>query len=193
MNLPSVYSRIVDSPDIVEALSWPFEFEVCDPYLLSSELPVTLSEELVVLAQDDAGGAYSIIEHIEPEDSPVIYVSSEGAAGRVGSGFNEFLEILIAMPYWKDVLKFSDNGNLQEMRKAAQYLEKEILEFESDIDDKRAQLYKALELSPLSDPIQNLYNSVKVGPSIEIKDSDGTSYDGLFNTFKVSDNPSWKG
>jgi hypothetical protein len=192
MSVPSIYKRLAENPAAIDVLGWPFDFEICEPYSLSSDWPISLSEELIVLAEDGSGGAYTLQESIDPEKSSVVFLSSEGQAGKVASDLTELLAIIVALPYWRDLLKFSAGGELEEMRKAVPFLEDEILEDEPEIHSKKELIYKALNLPILEDPVQTLFNSVKSGIAIEIKANDGSSYEGLFNTFSVSDNRSWQ-
>jgi len=192
MNVPSIYKRLTGNSAVVDTLGWPFDFEICEPHLLSNDWPISLSEELVVLAEDGSGGAYCIQEKIDPEESSVIFLSSEGQAGKVAENLTEFLTIMVALPYWRDLLKFSAGGELEEMRKAIPFLNAEILEDEPEILSKKKLISKALNLPTLADPVQTLFNSVKLGTAMEINAVDGSSYEGLFNTFSVNDNRAWK-
>lgn len=192
MNVPSIYKRLTENSSVVDILEWPFDFEICEPHLLSNDWPISLSEELVVLAEDGSGGAYCIQEKIDPEESSVIFLSSEGQAGKVAKDLTEFLTIVVSLPYWRDLLKFSAGGELEEMRKAMPFLNAEILEDEPEIISKNKLISKALNLPTLADPVQTLFNSVKSGTAVEINAADGSSYEGLFNTFSVSDNRSWQ-
>ncbi|MDG9671266.1 hypothetical protein ONV78_26265 [Hahella sp. CR1] len=192
MNVPSIYRCITENPEVVDILGWPFDFEICEPFLLSNNWPILLSKELVVLAEDGTGGAYTILENIEPEKSPVVFLSSEGQAGMVAANLAEFIAVMVALPYWRDLLKFSASGKLSEMYKAVPFLKREELEDEPDIFSKKDVIYQALILPHLADPVQTLFDSVMSGINIEINATDGTPYEGLFNTFSVSDNKSWK-
>jgi len=185
MNIPSIYESLTKNSLVQDILSWPFDFEVCKPYLLSSDWPISLSEELIVLAEDGCGGVFTILENIEADLSPVIFLSSEGQAGKVSENFVEFLSVMVAIPYWRDLLKFSAGGELEEMKKAIPFLEAELLEDEPDILNKKKAVFKELQLRELSEPVQTLFSSVKSGLSIEIKASDGTPYDSLFNTLDL--------
>ncbi|RJG48385.1 hypothetical protein [Motilimonas pumila] len=59
MLVPSTYERIADYPDLIVLLEWPFYFEICKPYLLSKEWPISISKELIDLVEDGSGGAYT--------------------------------------------------------------------------------------------------------------------------------------
>ena len=49
------------------------------------------------------------------DQMPILYVTSEGQAGKVASNLSEWLAIVVAVPYWQDLLKFSGGGDLAEM------------------------------------------------------------------------------
>ena len=192
MNVPSIYKRLAGIPEVVDTLGWPFDFEICEPELLSNDWPILLSEELVIFARDGSGGAYTLLQNIDPEMSPVIFLSSEGQAGKVADNLTEFLAVMVALPYWRDLLKFSADGELEEMRKAIPFLEAEILEDEPEINRKKKLISKSLRLPTITNPLQALFDSVTSGIAVEIKAMDGSPYDGLFNSFSVSDNQLWR-
>ncbi len=192
MNVPSIYKRLAENPDVVDVLGWTFDFEIREPYLLSNDWPILLSEELIVLAEDGSGGAYTILHNVAPDNSSVVFLSSEGQVGQVAEDLTEFLAVMVALPYWRDLLKFSAGGKLEEMRKAVPFLEEETLEDEPEILSKKKLVSKSLKLPTLTDPVQVLFNSVKSGTAVKIKATDGSSYEGLFSTFCVSDNRQWQ-
>lgn len=192
MNSPSSLKQISSNTSIKEILEWPFDLRICEPYLLSSNWPILLSDELVVIAEDGTGGVYTTQENTDPEKSPIILISSEGQAGKVANNLTELFATIIALPYWRDLLKFSAGGKLEEMYKARVFLERDMLEGNPDIEDKKRIVIDALELADMPDPVQVLFNAVTSGTAIEIKANDGTLYESLFNRFSVSDNRMWK-
>ncbi len=191
MKLPSIFSHINNDPHLVKLLGWPFEFEMCKPYLLSKEWPILLSNELIAIAEDGSGGAYTIIEDLDPDNSPVIFVSSEGQAGKVAESIQEFISLLIALPFWRDLLKFSDSGNLEGMNKVAPFLEEDFQEEEANINDYKAYIRESLKLVNLNDPVLYLFNSVKSGTNISIRADDSSLYNELFNSFSLDDYIKW--
>src|SRR5258707_13096569 len=65
----------------------------------------------------------------------VLLATSEGQAGIMAASLQECLELVIAHPYWQDVLRFG-KGDLSEMR---QLLRDRIEEFEGQaLDDNPA-------------------------------------------------------
>lgn len=194
MKLPTIYNKLSEIPELIDIFSWPFDFEKCDPYLLSSNgWPISLSEELIVVAEEGSGGVYTLKQDVnDPDKSPIIFISSEGQAGKVAENLTEFLCIITAMPYWRDLLKFSAGGKLEEMRLAVPFLEKETLDNEPNINETQELITANLNLPILNSPIEKLHSAVVSGIEMEIKADDGTPFDSLFNTFRVTDNPSWQ-
>jgi len=72
-----------------------------------------------VLAGEGSGGVFLAYGSEKIESRPILHVTSEGAAGKVASNLDEWLGILVSLPFWVDILKFSGNGDLKEMRKTA--------------------------------------------------------------------------
>lgn len=192
MNLSLIDKLLAQHPTVADLLDWPFDFKPCEPYVLSHEWPVVVSEALMVFAEDGSGGAYTLLEKLKPEASPVIYLNSEGQVGTIATRLTELLPMIVALPYWRDLLKFSAGGELAEMRKAVPFLEQEIHTDEPDIDNKRQIVAEALNLSVPVDPVRELFDSVTSGMAIAVNAADGMAYDGLFNTFHMADNPAWR-
>ena len=59
------------------------------------------------IGSDASGGAFVLL----PTDH-VLYVSSEGRAGIIAASFEAFIQLVVARPYWLDILKFSAGGDL---------------------------------------------------------------------------------
>lgn len=70
------------------------------------------------IGSDGSGGAFVLL----PSQN-VLYVSPDGRAGIIAESFEAFIQLVVARPYWLDILKFSAGGDLQEMRRAADALE----------------------------------------------------------------------
>jgi hypothetical protein len=145
----------------------------------------------VVVAGDGTGGVFLAYGCGDTAFLPILYATSEGQAGRVASNLTEFLAILLAAPYWLDLLKFSGNGDLMEMRKTAMFMEREYAEDYPDLSDASRRIIKSLQLPQIDDPIKVIHDSVHATDCTLIAD-DGWHYDSLFNRFKSSDNPNWR-
>src|SRR5262245_60654960 len=115
---------ILSSATTVEDLDWPFDFSLrrtsdeIDWIRLRPAVPFT------VIAGEGTGGVFLAYGTGVPESLPLLHGTSEGQSGRVASNLTEWLAILMAVPYWRDLLKFSGGGELDEMRQAANFMER---------------------------------------------------------------------
>ncbi len=134
------------------------------------------------IGSDGSGGAFVLLP---PQN--VLYVSSEGRAGIIADSFEAFIQLVVARPYWLDILKFSGGGELQEMRRAAEALEA-TLDDEDDVNEARAEIRKNLGLGEADDPVGALYEAVAASDTI-VRATDGSPFTTLFNRFSIDSNP----
>jgi hypothetical protein len=117
----------------------------------------------------------------------VLYVSSEGRAGIIASSFEAFVQLVVARPYWLDILKFSAGGCLAEMRRAANALEA-TLDDEDEVNEARDEIRAALDLSEADDPVGAPYEAVAASAAI-VRATDGSPFTTLFNRFSIDNDP----
>ena len=134
------------------------------------------------IGSDGAGGAFVLLP-----SRNVLYVSSEGRAGIIAESFEAFIQLVIARPYWLDILKFSAGGDLAEMRRAADALEA-TLDDEDDVNEAREEIRAALDLPDADDPVSALYDAVAASDVI-VRATDGSPFTTLFNRFSIDSNP----
>ena len=134
------------------------------------------------IGSDAAGGAFVLLP-----SQHVLYVSSEGRAGIVADTFEAFVQLVVARPYWLDILKFSGAGDLREMRRAAEALEA-TLEDEDDVNESREEIRRRLDLGEADDPVGALYEAIAASDAI-VRATDGSPFTTLFNRFSIDNNP----
>ncbi|QOZ55587.1 hypothetical protein [Bradyrhizobium sp. CCBAU 53338] len=134
------------------------------------------------IGSDGSGGAFVLL----PSQN-VLYVSSEGRAGIIAESFEALIQLVVARPYWLDILKFSAGGDLQEMRRAADALEA-TLEDEDDVNEAREEIRERLDLPEPDDPVGALYDAVAASDAI-VRATDGSPFTTLFNRFSIDNNP----
>jgi hypothetical protein len=134
------------------------------------------------IGSDRSGGAFVLLP-----SRNVLYVSSEGRAGIIAESFKAFVQLVVAHPYWLDILKFSTGGDLQEMRRAADALEA-TLDDEDDINEAREEIRRRLDLPEAGDPVGALYDAVAASDAI-VRATDGSPFTTLFNRFSIDNNP----
>ena len=184
-------AAIKSSATIVEDLDWPFDFSLdradddTDWIQLKPAMPFT------VIAGEGTGGVFLAYGTGELESLPILHGTSEGQAGRIASNLTEWLAIVMAVPYWRDLLKFSGGGQLDEMRKTAVFMEKEYAKDYADLPEARQRIMSALPIPAIDDAIQILHDNVHATDCILVAE-DGSEYESLFNTFRPSDNRNWR-
>lgn len=134
------------------------------------------------IGSDGSGGAFVLL----PSQN-VLYVSPDGRAGIIAESFEAFIQLVVARPYWLDILKFSAGGDLQEMRRAADALEA-TLDDEDDVNEAREEIRTQLDLSEADDPVGALYEAVAASDAI-VRATDGSPFTTLFNRFSIDNNP----
>jgi hypothetical protein len=126
-----------------------------------------------IVAQRNSGCVYALVG----ASRHVLFGTSEGQAGIIAANLQECLELVVAHPYWEDILR-GGNGDLAAMRAV---LRDRIEEFEDnalsddpEIEDFRPLLRKQLGLAAPSDPLQSLHRAVTVqGAGFDVRDDSG--------------------
>ncbi|WP_027575441.1 hypothetical protein [Bradyrhizobium sp. WSM1743] len=134
------------------------------------------------IGSDGSGSAFVLL----PSQN-VLYVSTEGRAGIIAESLEAFIRLVVARPYWLDILKFSAGGDLAEMRRAADALEA-ALDDEDEVNEAREEIRGALELPETDDPVGALYDAVAASDAI-VRATDGSPFTTLFNRFSIDNNP----
>lgn len=180
--MPISVEYIAGNDELAEAIAELSEVELRPGDTSAPMCSVQGVNDLDVFAQDGGGGQFAVSR----SSGLVFYFSSEGAAGVVGKDFETFITIVVAMPFWRDVLKYSKNGNLDEMRRAAEALEDDWAEDE-DVAASRGDLLEWLKLNEDADVVADLHTAVRTsGP---IADAWGNPSETLFGGFTIDDNP----
>ncbi len=158
---------ILAHPDVVEFLCWPFDFEM-DPATIDPRVDFTIDgiQDFEIIAGDGSGNRFVLLGSPGDPTRPQLYVDHECSAGVIGATLAEGVQVIVTLPYWRDLLKFSGGGDLDEMRSAHDIFEREfedeILDLVKDFDlaAARARIRSALALPPLQDPVASLHASV---------------------------------
>ena len=173
-------------------MNWPIDFITTDQ-IDDSWFILHPDSSKQSIAQDGTGGIYLFVGDGEGEDRSVLFVSSEGQAGLIAATLAEALQLIIALPYWRDCLKFSVGGNLEEMQRVVPYLEREIHEDTPDIDTVRKKLFQELNLVEPVSALEKLHDHLLDDSiSFQVLGKDGSPFSDLFGRFVVEDNPRWR-
>lgn len=175
------------TPDMLGAdqrmrdMLWPFDFAPADN---SSHGPVWMDTATLapfeVIGQRGSGCVFALVG----PQRHVLLLTSEGQAGIVAASLQDWLELLIACPYWEQIAQRSD-GDLAAMR---QILDDEHDDFEAaaldenpELDELRPLLRARLGLGIPEDPCGKLYHALTVlEADVTLNDLDGSPMEPLF-------------
>lgn len=172
--------------DVVTDLAWPFGLNLNRANPDDAWFTLSPSTTFTVVAGEGSGGVFAAFGSGDLDDRPILYVSSEGQAGRIASTLEQAVALVLSLPYWQTVLKFSGSGNLAQMRRVLPWMQTEYTEDFPGIWEKRDQLAVALGVQLLPDPIALLHDSVHA-TKVEVLAPDGSACESLFNSFTVDD------
>lgn len=160
-----------------------------NPVRLASGAPLTM------VAADGAGGnfflvdapARSVADAPTGTTRPLLYADSEGSAGLLGPDLATALATLVALPNWHDHLKFSADGDLDQMRRSHERLLPMVAEDWPRLAEERAAISEALHLPLLDDPVAALWRAVTATePDFVLLDADtGERWDSLFGPYTI--------
>jgi hypothetical protein len=169
--------------EAVERLCWSFDFRLEADLHQTGWFTVDGAKACEPIGRDGAGGVFALL----PPSQHILYVSSEGQAGIVAADFDEFIQLIVACPYWQDLLKYSGGGSLAEMRRAAAALNG-AFDDDDDINEARDYLISKINLTRPPDPVGALHRAVSAS-AITVRAPDGDPCASLFNDFTIDDNP----
>jgi hypothetical protein len=181
--MPLSPDALATNADVVERLCWSFDFRLETDLDQAGWFTVDGVQASRPIGRDGAGGVFALL----PPSQRVLYVSSEGQAGIIAADFDEFIRLIVACPYWQDLLKYSAGGSLAEMRRAATALQS-AFDDDDDINEARDYLISKLKLTRLPDPVGTLHRAVSTS-AITVRAPDGDPCATLFNDYTIDDNP----
>lgn len=183
-------AELKKSAQVVDDLAWPYDFDLRRSSADSSWITLKPSVNFHVLAGDRTGGVFLAYGEGSPDYLPVLHATSEGRAGKIANSLQDAVALHIQLPHWRDVLKFSGNGDLAQMRRASPFLEAEYSEGMPELPNAKMRLLESLGIRVLDDPIAYLHQCIKETNCTLVSD-DGWVWEPLFNSFTIDQNRSW--
>ncbi|QKY08911.1 hypothetical protein [Janthinobacterium lividum] len=175
---------------VVDDLAQAYDFDIDRASRDYSWIRITPEHRFLVIAGESTGGAFLAYGDGDFDQMPILYVTSEGQAGKVASNLSEWLAIVVAVPYWQDLLHFSGGGDLAEMRRTAELVNGRYAEEEEEEEEvansARTHLMKVLAMQEISDPIAVFHRNV-AATDCTVVAADGWRYESLFNKFRSDD------
>src|SRR5690606_29209059 len=153
-----------------DVLMYAFDLEPLAASALPEHIRV-LDVDARVFACDATGGVY-----LECQNSPkrVIHVDARGYAHVLAESMHEALALIVALPYWREILTEPWGQELSAMRETAARLESEVCDDIPTLPAAREYLRRELRLPPVDDPVAALRRSaVSEPPNITIVGADG--------------------
>lgn len=176
--------------EVIEALAWPFDFDIeripDDP----PGFTVSPDVELTPIAGEGSGGLYARLQ----DHGDILFVDSEGSGGIIAPDLESLILLLVCHPYWRDLLKFSGGGSLAEMRRVLPFAERDYYEETPEARELGVMIRARLGLPHTTDVVDMLHASVSSSPGrLTLAAPDGSRFASLFNRFTVDNEPSWRG
>jgi hypothetical protein len=186
--MPLSLSALTTNADAVERLQWTCDLDIEAHPGGPAWFSVDGVKDFQRFGRESTGSEFVLLP-----GSPqrVLYVSSEGAAGILAADFEEFIKLIVACPYWRDILKFSGSGKLEEMRRAAVALEA-TYDGDDEVDEARRFFTSQFGLAEPDDPVGALHRAVS-NSHVVVRPPDGQPCMSLFNSFTVDDTPFLRG
>ncbi|MDT0629866.1 hypothetical protein [Alteromonas sp. W364] len=168
------YLDLFDS-EVIKCLGDYLDFELLNIDKNTDWITLSPNYSTEIIAGEGSGGVYVAYGEREIEKRSILFISSEGQAGKLGNDLTEFVSMIIEIPYWFDLLKFSGGGQLSEMRKTAQFMLAEYNEEYPDYNKAKSILKDKLDLAHISDPIALLHSCIQ-NSDCEVLANDGWKY-----------------
>ena len=185
--MPIDLAKLLRDEDIGDALGFLCELEAEDNPRQPLWFTIDGTRDITIIARDGSGGVFVTIA-----SSPrIMHASSEGGAGVIAADIDEFITLIVACPYWRDLLRYSGGGKLDEMRRAQGALEASWLDDSDDNEAMREHLMSAIGITPPEDPVGLLFANITTQVAFAHAE-DGNALETLFGRFTIDHNPMLK-
>ncbi len=167
-----VTPKILRADKKLRGMLWSFDFEVQDPDHDAIWFDTAPLQPFEVVAAKGSGCVYALTGM----QRHVLFVTSEGQAGIIAEDLNQCLELIVAYPYWEDVLRRSE-GDLEALRRI---FRDGLEEFEEGALDDNPEIEEFRPLFP-----HPLYHAVTLlGADVVVRTPDGYPSEPLVAAFK---------
>jgi hypothetical protein len=149
--------------EVWDVLAFTFDFDVFERALGSEAyatpapwLPafVVPGASVSVVGRDGTGGVYVSCER--GQKRCCLHLDTQGNAVCIGEDWPQAMALLVALPYWPELLAQCPSGELSALRAAAQRLEREACEDLPALPAARRELRDFLQLPGFADPVLRL-------------------------------------
>ncbi|QPC48242.1 hypothetical protein [Mangrovibacillus cuniculi] len=181
MNALELLAKHRQDQELVEILEEDFDLCLIEPDTDTEEYLFSINHPVHIVAEEGAGGCFLLLAH--EENSPVIFVGSEGEAGVVSNNLQEFLWFVATCPYfYHDLMRFAGNKNQEEMVEAWGFLKKEVEEDILNLDEIIDAMQDCLDTPSNYNSIEALCNVDKsINERLKIiSTEDGSKFEWLY-------------
>jgi len=174
------WRRVVEVSDV---LVYTFDLEVFERPLgaeaYATEAPwlpafVVPQARVSVVARNLMGSVYVWCE--DEQTTCCLYIDPRGTVVYLGDDLREVVALIIALPYWPEVLAQCAGGELSSMREVARRLEVEACDEVYALPAARQEQQEFLELPVLADPVRRLHELALQEPPVTVSSPHGWRY-----------------
>jgi hypothetical protein len=176
--------------EVWDVLAFTFDFDLFERPLGSAEyatpapwLPafVVPGAAVSVVGRDGTGGVYIRCERGRQRSilhNYILHLDTRGSAACIGENLPQAVALIVALPYWPELLTQCPSGELSAMRELAVRLEREASDDLPALPAARQDLQTFLELPQLADPVARLHElAVQQPPPVSVWSPHGWRYD----------------
>ena len=174
------WSRVLEVADV---LAYSFDLEVFERPLgveaYANEAPwlpafVVPRARVSVVGRNLMGSIYAWCE--DEQTKCCLHIDPRGTVTYLGDDLREVVALVIALPYWPEVLGQCAAGELSSMREVARRLEEEACEEHYALPAARQELQDFLELPRFADLVLRLHELAVQEPPVTVSSPHGWRY-----------------
>jgi hypothetical protein len=143
--------------ELLEAPLGPEDYATPAPWLPAFVVPGALA---TVIARDAMGGVYLSCEFSTGRAARWVHLDTRGHVVALGNDLEQVIALIVAIPYWHQLLLECPSGTLDAMREVALRLDREVNEDLPALADARQYLLSLLDLPVFADPVRHLHDQV---------------------------------
>ena len=175
------WDRVLEVRDV---LVYTFDVEVLDRPLsleeyarVSPGLPAFVVPDAVVtvVAHSGLGAVYARWE--AGQAAGFVYIDERATVVRLEGELPNVLALVVALPYWPELVGLGAAADLAALREQAEHLEREVCDDLHALPAARQELLSFLELPIVADPVRHLYELAAQPPPVAVQSTHGWPFE----------------
>jgi len=171
-----ILDQIINGNDLTKVFDKYFDFRIEDVSLLSDRWQLISESKVSVFGSDSTGSVFGVLGEGDIELLPVVYLSSEGQAGVIAKTIKEFIELIVFLPAWRDLIYSETEA---EITQTAKEIEESMQEILPDLPCMKIKVSGLLQLNDKL-VIRNLAKVVNNAYLPKVWGDDGEEFGSLF-------------